>query len=69
MPVYDDYIREWREQSSLGNYLDYGPLRESLPGEQNKFVHAVCYRPTRSGYFATVQEAKAWIDQLVAEAV
>jgi hypothetical protein len=61
---------KWREQSSLGNYLDYGPdhyrpaeSRAEQPGN----VHALAYNPTRVHYFETVADAKAWIEQQARE--
>ena len=61
---------QWREQSTLGNYLDYGPdhyrpaeARAEQPGN----VHCVVYNPTRTHYFETVHDAKAWIEQMARE--
>lgn len=60
-------------ESSLGNYLDYGPnhyrsgheycrdgkcqCRQSQPGN----VHAISYASRESRYFETVEQAKAWL--------
>jgi len=59
MPVWDEEIGAWREQSTLGCYLDYGPLRQS----RVKQVHAVCYAAHSVGYFDTVPEAKEFIER------
>jgi len=59
MPVWDEEINAWREQSTLGCYLDYGPLRES----RVKQVHAVSYAAHTVEYFNTVPEAKAFIER------
>src|SRR3954470_16902704 len=61
MPVFDDDVNGWREQSTLGNYLDYGPVR---PGQiaTDGHVHAVCYASHASRYFHTVEQAKQWIE-------
>ena len=58
MPVWDAEINAWREQSTLGCYLDYGPLRES----RVKQVHAVSYAAHTVKYFDTVREAKDFIE-------
>lgn len=60
MPVRDDVPGGWREQSTLGNYLDYGPVR---PGQPGQHVHCVCYAANTSRYVATVAEARAWIEE------
>jgi len=63
MPVFDEDINGWREQSTLGNYLDYGPEHfksSTTPGDG--FIHAVCYASKTSHYFPTVAEAKSWIE-------
>ena len=68
MPVWDAEIGEWREQSTLGNYLDYGPCRADYSAESlarlypDGNVHAVCYASQTSKYFSTVADAKAWIE-------
>ena len=59
MPVWDEEINAWREQSTLGCYLDYGPLRQS----RVKQVHAVSYAAHTVEYFDTVAEAKEFIER------
>lgn len=61
MPVLDSEINQWREQSTLGNYLDYGPVRHGQIAADGH-VHAVCYVSHTSRYHATVQQAKDWIE-------
>ena len=61
MPVWDADINAWREQSTLGNYLDYRPCREYESAEKPQ-VHAVCYVTGKSQYFMTVQQAREWIE-------
>lgn len=66
MPVPDEDVPGgWREQSTLGNYLDYGPDhyrsaedRAKQPGN----VHCVCYPSHTYGYVETVEQARAWIE-------
>lgn len=66
MPVDDEHSPTgWREQSSIGNYCDYGPFRDDKPGPH---VHAICYLPFRTGYFHTVADAKAFVEQTALEA-
>jgi hypothetical protein len=70
LPVWDDDLNDWREQASLGNYLDYGPdhyRSAEARAEQPGNVHALAYNPTRTHYFETVQDAKAWIEQQARE--
>jgi len=67
MPIADDEVPGgWREQSTLGNYLDYGPCKtyRSIEEQQREpgFVHAVCYVSHTSHWFPTVREAKDWIE-------
>ena len=63
MPTEDTHSPTgWREQSSLGNYLDYGPCRD---GHVGPHVHAICYAPLQTGYFETVSEAKQFIERSV----
>lgn len=65
MPVYDEDIKAWREQSTLGNYLDYGPCRPYAKPEERErgLVHCVCYLTHESQYVRTVAEAREWIEQ------
>jgi len=60
-PVWDEDMAPagWREQSTLGNYLDYGPVRPGTTGPQ---VHCVCYASGRFWWVSTVPEARAWIE-------
>jgi hypothetical protein len=68
MPVWDDDIDAWREQCTLGNYLDYCPCRTNYSAESlarmypDGNVHAVCYPAHTSRYFRTVAEAREWIE-------
>lgn len=65
-PVADDSVSGgWREQSTLGNYLDYGTghhrsveTRTAQPGN----IHCICYVTKTTRYCETVREAKAWIE-------
>lgn len=59
MPVWDEDINAWREQSTLGNYLDYGQVRPKSEGPQ---VHCVCYVSHQSCYVDTVEQAREWIE-------
>jgi hypothetical protein len=70
LPIWDEDLNDWREQSTLGNYLDYGPdhyrsaeSRADQPGN----VHCIAYGPTRTHYSETVADAKAWIEQMARE--
>jgi hypothetical protein len=66
MPVYDDGVPgHWREQSTLGNYLDYGPVRPHATGPQ---VHCICYANNAHCYVETVAAAKAWIEERALQA-
>ena len=76
--VYDEQAKQWREPSSLGSYLDYGPehfrtsheyckpddchCRISQPGN----IHCVVYTPGNGVrphcYVETVAQAHAWIE-------
>src|SRR5882762_3107850 len=61
MPIWDSEINAWREQSTLGNYLDYGPCRPwAKAGEPQ--VHCVCYVSNTCKYVHTVAEAREWIE-------
>jgi hypothetical protein len=69
MPVFDDGVPgNWREQSTIGNYLDYGPCRTGYSAEYvarmwpDGLVHCVCYAAGTSKYVRTVEQAKAWIE-------
>ena len=60
-PVWDEDITPagWREQSTLGNYLDYGPVRPGATGPQ---VHCICYASGAHVYVSTVSQARVWIE-------
>jgi len=71
MPVYDLDIQAWREQVTLGTYLDYSqnPVfyrsaesRATQPGN----ILCVCYASKTSRYIETQEQAKAWIEFSVA---
>lgn len=62
MPVWDEEISAWREQSTLGNYLDYSPCRPPSDAPQ---VHCICYVTGRTKYVYTVQQAREWIEMQV----
>lgn len=66
-PVYDEDHGLWREQSSLGNYLDYGPCRTHRPAVEPK-IHCICYANNQTKWVHTVQEAKDWIESQAASA-
>lgn len=57
-PVWDSDINAWREQSTLGTYIDYGQNGEKRSGAQ---VLAGCYRSGQWRNFETIEQAKAWI--------
>lgn len=60
MPMYDDTVPgNWRESSTLGNYLDYGPCRPRATGPQ---VHCICYATGNTAYVSTPADARAWIE-------
>lgn len=51
-PVWDEDINGWREQSTLGNYFDYG----------QRGIHCICYLTSGVQWVSTVAEARAWIE-------
>lgn len=61
MPIWDSEINAWREQSTLGNYLDYRPCRSWAKADE-PLVHCVCYASNTHKYLMTVSEAKDWIE-------
>lgn len=62
MPVMDiDVPGGWREQSTLGNYIDYGPVRGDKP-DTAETIHCICYATKTTRWVATVAAAKAWIE-------
>ena len=64
MPVFDDEVPgQWREQSTLGNYLDYCDCFQDAERIANGSVHAICYVTNTSRYVRTVAEAREWIEQ------
>jgi len=62
MPIWDSEINAWREQSTLGNYLDYRPCRPWVTAEDPQ-IHCVCYVSHIHKYVMTVEEAREWIEQ------
>ena len=62
MPVFDDSVPgNWREQSTLGNYLDY-PGCYIAERQAHGTIHCVCYVSHTSRYVRTVAEAREWIE-------
>lgn len=73
------WLWDGESESSLGNYLDYGPqhyrsphqycapgrcdCRESQPGDIHCIVYARAGYPLRSRYVETVEQAREWIEQ------
>jgi hypothetical protein len=61
MPVWDEDINAWREQSTLGNYLDYRPCRPWVSADEPQ-IHCVCYVAHTYKYVMTLAEAREWIE-------
>jgi len=63
MPIQDDVPGGWREQTSLGHYLDYegkdwsGDYKHSPDGE----ISAVSVVGHTSKWFPTVESARQWL--------
>jgi hypothetical protein len=66
-PEYDDDVPgNYRERSTLGNYLRYDHGPSYRQGDKRQY-HAVCYPAHRSGWFLSAADAMAWIEQASAK--